>query len=347
MLGFAPQSSGTGSQMNKKYDIAISFAGKDRSTAEDIAKILVSKGIQVFYDNFENADLWGKDLYEYLTHIYKDNSKYCLMLLSESYKEKVWTTHERKAAQARAFKESQEYILPIRLDDTDIPGILETTGYIDIRSKSIQEICDLIETKLWGDFKNDKGISILKNNLKEVYNGTMLICDYVLAPLSEESNYKLSVAPNVYRSVLEKYIKCKQYCLLNNNNFDRLILESLTKFLDQTEYLLKLSVFLLERTNINNKNHDFIFELPDSQINETFDFIKKIGIDTYSSPNSKFYTPNEILESWKLAEKSQSNIFLDPSNYVSKPGISMYVFNTKVMEKIHGSVGDTIKIFTH
>ncbi len=49
------------------------------------------------------------------------------MFLSRNYAAKLWTNHEREAAQARAFRENEEYILPIRLDDTEIPGILQTT----------------------------------------------------------------------------------------------------------------------------------------------------------------------------------------------------------------------------
>ena len=35
------------------YDIALSFAGEDRSFAEELAVILKNKGINVFYDAFE------------------------------------------------------------------------------------------------------------------------------------------------------------------------------------------------------------------------------------------------------------------------------------------------------
>ncbi len=130
------------------YDIAVSFAGEDRDYVEQIANAIRLKGMSVFYDKYEEADLWGKDLYVHLTKVYKDYSKYCLMFISESYARKQWTSHERKAAQARAFTESREYILPLRIDDTNVDGILDTTGYIDSRSKSIEEIVELIRDKI-------------------------------------------------------------------------------------------------------------------------------------------------------------------------------------------------------
>lgn len=130
------------------YDIAVSFAGEDRDYVEQIANAIRLKGMSVFYDKYEEADLWGKDLYVHLSNVYKDYSKYCLMFISENYAKKQWTSHERKAAQARAFAENQEYILPLRIDDTSINGVLDTTGYIDSRSKSVDEIVDLLRNKI-------------------------------------------------------------------------------------------------------------------------------------------------------------------------------------------------------
>ena len=70
------------------------------------------------------------------------------MLLSRHYESKLWTSLERKSAQARAFRENREYILPIKIDDTKITGIHETVGYIDIKSHSIEEIVEMVMTKL-------------------------------------------------------------------------------------------------------------------------------------------------------------------------------------------------------
>ncbi len=132
----------------EKYDIAISFAGEDRGIASQIADSLRQKRIKVFYDSFEESTLWGKNLYDYLNEVYGEKSKYCLMLLSQNYKSKLWTNHERESAQARAFRENREYILPIKIDDTKIPGINETVGYLDINTHSIERIVELIIDKL-------------------------------------------------------------------------------------------------------------------------------------------------------------------------------------------------------
>ncbi len=134
--------------IEEKYDVAISFAGENRDIAEQLSHKLSEKNIRVFYDNFEQADLWGKNLYDYLNSVYNEKSKFCIMLLSEYYEKKLWTNLERKSAQARAFRENREYILPIRIDNTKITGINETVGYIDFKSHTIDEIVEMVMIKL-------------------------------------------------------------------------------------------------------------------------------------------------------------------------------------------------------
>ncbi len=131
-----------------EYDVALSFAGEDRKYVESVAKCLKEQGVKVFYDKYEKSDLWGKDLYPHLDDVYQNKAKYCVMFISKYYAEKLWTNHERESAQARAFKEKGEYILPARFDNTQIPGIRDTIGYIDLNETTPEQLCQLILTKL-------------------------------------------------------------------------------------------------------------------------------------------------------------------------------------------------------
>jgi len=134
----------------KEYEIVLSFAGEERALANQIAERLSRRGISVFYDDFERASLWGKNLYEYLTDIYQNRGRYCVLLLSENYKRKRWTRLEWRAVQARCFLEGSEYCLPIRLDDTDLPGLLPTTGYLSLKDMDVDQIVDTVWSKLYG-----------------------------------------------------------------------------------------------------------------------------------------------------------------------------------------------------
>ncbi|MGB8347020.1 MAG: TIR domain-containing protein [Ktedonobacteraceae bacterium] len=143
------QISSTMSEKQYPYDVAISYAGEDHTYAETLADTLSRRGIKVFFDKYEKSALWGKNLYTYLSDLYLYKARYCVMFLSQNYADKLWTNHEREAAQARAFfNEHEEYILPIRLDHTDIPGILPTISYLSWPPENAETIADLIAAKL-------------------------------------------------------------------------------------------------------------------------------------------------------------------------------------------------------
>jgi hypothetical protein len=131
-----------------EYDVALSFAEEDKDIVDKFADLLRSKDIKVFYDKYEAAELWGKDLIDHLVNIYSRKARYCVMFISQHYPLKKWTNVERMAAQERAFRDANEYILPLRLDDTQVPGITETTGYRDLRQHPMEDIVDLLEQKL-------------------------------------------------------------------------------------------------------------------------------------------------------------------------------------------------------
>lgn len=53
--------------------------------------------------------------------------------VSKAYKASIWTSHEMRSAQARAVKEKgSDYILPIKVDDTELDGLPGTIAHIDI-----------------------------------------------------------------------------------------------------------------------------------------------------------------------------------------------------------------------
>ena len=131
-----------------EYEVALSFAGEDRAYVEKVASVLKAKNVRVFYDKYETVSLWGKNLYDHLSEVYGKISKYTVMFISENYKNKNWTNYERETAQARAFADNREYILPVRFDDTELPGMLKTTTYLSAREFKPEEIAELIIQKL-------------------------------------------------------------------------------------------------------------------------------------------------------------------------------------------------------
>jgi tetratricopeptide (TPR) repeat protein len=130
------------------YDVVISFAGEDRVTAESLATRLVERGLSVFYDDYERTSLWGENLYEYLTEVYQNRGRYCVVLVSQHYITKRWTKLEWRAIQARCFREDQAYCLPVRLDNAELPGLLPTTGYLSVLRDGVDGIAKAVQDKL-------------------------------------------------------------------------------------------------------------------------------------------------------------------------------------------------------
>lgn len=114
-----------------KYDVALSFAGEQRPYVQAVARACKRRGLRVFYDDYEKASLWGKDLYEHLHWVYSESARYCVLFASDDYANKVWTNHERRSAQERALVAHVEYILPVVFNAVEIPGLRKTVAYLD------------------------------------------------------------------------------------------------------------------------------------------------------------------------------------------------------------------------
>jgi hypothetical protein len=132
-----------------EYDIALSFAGEQRDYVEDILEYLDLKGVKYFYDKEEEVTLWGQNLVDVFNETYKNKARYCVMFISEDYAKKAWPNHERKSAMERQIKQVNDtYILPVRFDDTELPGLPSTVGYVNAKNKTPQEVAQLILKKL-------------------------------------------------------------------------------------------------------------------------------------------------------------------------------------------------------
>jgi len=53
-----------------------------------------------------------------------------------------------QCARERAIKASSEYILPASFDDTEVPGLPDTTAYADLTRLSPAQLADVVTRKL-------------------------------------------------------------------------------------------------------------------------------------------------------------------------------------------------------
>ena len=155
-----------------KYDVALSFAREERPYAAALASCLQQRGARVFYDDYERAKLWGVNLYERLHTIYSKEARFFVPFVSRAYAERLWPTHEMHAAEERQLSERRQgYILPILVDDTELPGLFITTGYVRLQ-EGVPAICDLLIQKLGLDIEAE-----IQRALSKATELTMAVSD--------------------------------------------------------------------------------------------------------------------------------------------------------------------------
>ena len=131
-----------------EYDVALSFAGEDRDVVEEIAMELKNNNISVFYDKFQKANLWGKELSQHFKKTYGANTRFVIVFISEHYALKDWTDFEFSIARQEAKTRKREFILPIRIDNTNIVGLHNDVGYLDLNKENVKSIVETISEKL-------------------------------------------------------------------------------------------------------------------------------------------------------------------------------------------------------
>lgn len=115
-----------------EYDVAVSFAGEDRATAEKLARLLQARNLTVLFDEYSAATLGGSDFVTHIAEIYRTKARYCVLLLSQHYPLKEWTRAEQAGAQEHALRDANEYIIPVQLDSADV------------REHSVESIADSV-----------------------------------------------------------------------------------------------------------------------------------------------------------------------------------------------------------
>jgi hypothetical protein len=131
-----------------EYDVAVSFATDDRAVAEELAGLLAARKMKVLRAEYQPVELGGSDFLTYIAEMYRTKAQYCLLLISKHYPLNAWTEAERASAREHALRDPDEYILPLRLDDSEIPGIKDVKGYQDLQQGSMESVVDLLEGKV-------------------------------------------------------------------------------------------------------------------------------------------------------------------------------------------------------
>ena len=133
---------------NFAYQVALSFASEQRPYVHEVARHLQAKSIAVFYDGFERVQLWGRNGTEAFHEAFSSQAAYVVMCVSKAYVEKAWPRHERRSALSRMIEDKREYVLPVRFDDTQVPGLPGDVIFLYANQLTPAELSVMVAKKL-------------------------------------------------------------------------------------------------------------------------------------------------------------------------------------------------------
>ncbi|QTR53091.1 TIR domain-containing protein [Thiothrix unzii] len=130
----------------KRFQVALSFPGEYRDYVSQVAAILGQKLGQdtVFYDQWYTAELARPNMDTHLQAIYHDHAELIVPFLCADYERKQWCGLEWRAIRDLLKKRQDNDIMPLRFDDTDIPGLFSIDGYIDLRRHTPEQIAGFV-----------------------------------------------------------------------------------------------------------------------------------------------------------------------------------------------------------
>ena len=141
----------------EKFLVAFSLAGKQRELVQAIAQAVedrLGRG-QVFLDEWFEHYIAGDDADLKLQEIYARRCELAVVCVSGRYGAKPWTQAEHRAIRARymqcsaaAEQRERQAILPLRVGDGEVEGILFNAIVPDVRQRSASNSADLIVARL-------------------------------------------------------------------------------------------------------------------------------------------------------------------------------------------------------
>jgi hypothetical protein len=141
----------------ERFLVAFSFGGEQRELVRSIAEAVESRlGVgTVFLDEWFEHYLAGADADLKLQEIYGVRSALAVVCVSERYGGKPWTQAEHEAIRARMMRSrgssdtrARASILPVRVGDGDVPGILFNVIAPDVRERTAEEAAQIIIERL-------------------------------------------------------------------------------------------------------------------------------------------------------------------------------------------------------
>jgi len=145
------------------YHAFLSHAHVDKGVVDQIYAWLNEKaGISIWYDMY-NLSTSATISTELATAI--SQSRSMIIILSRASVKSGWVEEEYNAAVGQRTKYKQYRIIPVCIDDCEIPGFLETTKWIDMRDSKLD--LRTAQELITGLYYDDKALSL--ENIMDLY----------------------------------------------------------------------------------------------------------------------------------------------------------------------------------
>ena len=126
----------------RKVKVFVSHSSKDKAIVDRIVSDLKNHGISVWYDKFEIKA--GDNIVEKVNEGLRD-SKYFLIILSPNALSSSWVTEEMSFAVLQQIAFKGVFVIPVLIEDCNIPPLLQHRRYVDFRKSYKQGMQQLLE----------------------------------------------------------------------------------------------------------------------------------------------------------------------------------------------------------
>lgn len=220
----------------KRFQVALSFPNEYRDYVSQVATLLAeSLGHDtILYDAWYKAEFTRPNLDTYLQDLYQNHSLLIVPFLCADYTNKDWCQLEWRVIRDLIKRRKDDDIMPMRFDNTHIPGLFDIDGYLDLRSHEPKEVSEMIAQRL----KINKLIrqNPVKKNIKtkQLFNNEVIASNNQIN--SNNKIHKYAFFISIYSlTIIVNYLSgikiLEEFQLTTSEKFALLIIILLTNFL--------------------------------------------------------------------------------------------------------------------
>src|ERR1700741_2437869 len=136
--------------MEFKYDVAVSFAGKQRPYVEKTVMAAKSRALKVYYAKDMVNELWGTNFILEQRKVYGQHARFVVVFLSKEYLSSVVPMDELFAAITQDVRRRGGCILPVLVGKVDVPPSLISPhiGYLEAKNFTPDQLAHELHIKV-------------------------------------------------------------------------------------------------------------------------------------------------------------------------------------------------------